>query len=109
MKLPIEDLEKTKKKQEKPTKMIKRQHRQTIKTELDLRGYRYEEALIELDQYLDQAVLSNYEQVYIIHGKGTGALQKGVQQHLKRHKSVKSFRGGMPSEGGFGVTVAELK
>ena len=56
--------------------MVTRQNRQTIKTELDLRGYRYEDALIELDQYLDQAVLSNYEQVYIIHGKGTGALQK---------------------------------
>ncbi|HEI2165188.1 TPA: Smr/MutS family protein, partial [Staphylococcus aureus] len=56
-----------------------------------------------------QAVLSNYEQVYIIHGKGTGALQKGVQQHLKKHKSVSDFRGGMPSEGGFGVTVATLK
>ncbi|WP_367009897.1 endonuclease MutS2 [Staphylococcus capitis subsp. urealyticus] len=109
MKLPIEDLEKTKKKKEKPAKMVTRQNRQTIKTELDLRGYRYEEALIELDQYLDQAVLSNYEQVYIIHGKGTGALQKGVQQHLKKHKSVSKFRGGMPSEGGFGVTVAELK
>ena len=89
--------------------MVTRQNRQTIKTELDLRGYRYEEALNELDQYLDQAVLSNYEQVYIIHGKGTGALQKGVQQHLKKHKSVRQFRGGMPSEGGFGVTVAELK
>lgn len=109
MKLPIEDLEKTKKKNEKPTKMVTRQNRQTIKTELDLRGYRYEEALNELDQYLDQAVLSNYEQVYIIHGKGTGALQKGVQQHLKKHKSVRQFRGGMPNEGGFGVTVAELK
>lgn len=109
MKLPIEDLEKTKKKKEKPTKMVTRQNRKTIKTELDLRGYRYEEALNELDQYLDQAVLSNYEQVYIIHGKGTGALQKGVQQHLKKHKSVRQFRGGMPSEGGFGVTVAELK
>lgn len=109
MKLPIEDLEKTKKKKEKPAKMITRQNRQTIKTELDLRGYRYEEALVELDQYLDQAVLSNYEQVYIIHGKGTGALQKGVQQHLKKHKSVSHFRGGMPSEGGFGVTVAKLK
>ena len=109
MKLPIEDLEKTKKKKEKPTKMVTRQNRQTIKTELDLRGYRYEEALNELDQYLDQAVLSNYEQVYIIHGKGTGALQKGVQQHLKKHKSVRQFRGGMPNEGGFGVTVAELK
>ncbi len=56
--------------------MVTRQNRQTIKTELDLRGYRYEDALIELDQYLDQAVLSNYEQVYIIHGK--------VQVHFKR-------------------------
>ena len=74
MKLPIEDLENEKKK--KTYKMVTRQNRQTIKTELDLRGYRYEEALNELDQYLDQAVLSNYEQVYIIHGKGTGALQK---------------------------------
>ncbi|MGF7194885.1 endonuclease MutS2 [Staphylococcus pasteuri] len=109
MKLPIEDLEKMKKKKEKPTKMVTRANRQTVKTELDLRGYRYEDALIELDRYLDQAVLSNFEQVYIIHGKGTGALQKGVQQHLKRHKSVKTFRGGMPSEGGFGVTVASLK
>ena len=109
MKLPIEDLEKMKKKKEKPTKMVTRSNRQTVTTELDLRGYRYEDALIELDQYLDQAVLSNFEQVYIIHGKGTGALQKGVQQHLKRHKSVKTFRGGMPSEGGFGVTVASLK
>ncbi|PTK30267.1 endonuclease MutS2 [Staphylococcus hominis] len=109
MKLPIEDLEKTKKKKEKPTKMVTRQNRQTIKTELDLRGYRYEEAVGALDQYIDQAVLSNYEQVYIIHGKGTGALQKAVQNHLKKHKSVQSFRGGMPSGGGFGVTVAELK
>lgn len=109
MKLPIEDLEKTKKKKEKPSKMVTRQNRQTIKTELDLRGYRYEEAVSELDQYIDQAVLSNYEQVYIIHGKGTGALQKAVQNHLNKHKSVKSYRGGMPSEGGFGVTVAELK
>ena len=107
MKLPIEDLEKTKRKR-KPSKMVTRQNRQTIKTELDLRGYRYEEAVSELDQYIDQAVLDNYEQVYIIHGKGTGALQKAVQNHLNKHKSVKSYRGGMPSEGGFGVTV-ELK
>lgn len=109
MKLPIADLEKKQKEKPKPTKMVTRQNRQTIKTELDLRGYRYEEALTELDQYLDQAVLSNYEQVYIIHGKGTGALQKAVQQHLKKHKSVSDFRGGTPSEGGFGVTVAQLK
>ncbi|WP_336832092.1 endonuclease MutS2 [Staphylococcus pseudoxylosus] len=109
MKLPLEDLEKTKKTKEEPTKMIKRENRQSIKMELDLRGYRYDEAMVAVDQYLDQAVLSNYEQVYIIHGKGTGALQKGVQNHLKRHKSVSSYRNGMPSEGGFGVTVVELK
>ncbi|NQD99442.1 endonuclease MutS2, partial [Staphylococcus xylosus] len=74
MKLPLEDLEKTKKTKEEPTKMIKRENRQSIKMELDLRGYRYDEAMVAVDQYLDQAVLSNYEQVYIIHGKGTGAL-----------------------------------
>src|SRR5699024_7868383 len=78
MKLPISDLEKTKKTKETPTKMVKRENRQSIKMELDLRGYRYDEAMVAVDQYLDQAVLSNYEQVYIIHGKGTGALQKGV-------------------------------
>ena len=56
--------------------MVRRQNRQDVKMELDLRGYRYDEAMVAVDQYLDQAVLSNYEQVYIIHGKGTGALQK---------------------------------
>ncbi|MFB3215696.1 endonuclease MutS2 [Staphylococcus pseudintermedius] len=109
MKLPLSDLEKKEKAKEQPKKVVTRTNRSTVKMELDLRGYRYDEAMVELDQYLDQAVLSNYEDVYIIHGKGTGALQKGVQQHLKRHKSVATYRGGMPSEGGFGVTVATLK
>ncbi|PCT85469.1 endonuclease MutS2, partial [Listeria monocytogenes] len=58
MKLPLEDLEKTKKTKEEPTKMIKRENRQSIKMELDLRGYRYDEAMTAVDQYLDQAVLS---------------------------------------------------
>ena len=49
--------------------MVRRQNRQDVKMELDLRGYRYDEAMVAVDQYLDQAVLSNYEQVYIIHGK----------------------------------------
>lgn len=109
MKLPLNDLEKKEKAKAQPKKVVTRTNRSTVKMELDLRGYRYDEAMVALDQYLDQAVLSNYEDVYIIHGKGTGALQKGVQQHLKRHKSVATFRGGMPSEGGFGVTVATLK
>ncbi|HEC2168966.1 TPA: endonuclease MutS2 [Staphylococcus delphini] len=109
MKLPLSDLEKKEKAKEQPKKVVTRTNRSTVKMELDLRGHRYDEAMVALDQYLDQAVISNYEDVYIIHGKGTGALQKGVQQHLKRHKSVATFRGGMPSEGGFGVTVATLK
>ncbi|EGQ3273684.1 endonuclease MutS2 [Staphylococcus pseudintermedius] len=109
MKLPLSDLEKKEKAKEQPKKVVTRTNRSTVKMELDLRGYRYDEAMVALDQYLDQAVLSNYEDVYIIHGKGTGALQKGVKQHLKRHKSVATYRGGMPSEGGFGVTVATLK
>ena len=71
--------------------MVTRQNRQTIKTELDLRGYRYEEALNELDQYLDQAVLSNYEQVYIIHGKGTGHFKR-CSTTFEKHKSVRQFR-----------------
>lgn len=85
MKLPLSDLEKKEKAKEQPKKVVTRTNRSTVKMELDLRGYRYDEAMVALDQYLDQAVLSNYEDVYIIHGKGTGALQKGVQQHLKRH------------------------
>lgn len=109
MKLPLKDLEKKEKTKQQPSKMVTRTNRSTVKMELDLRGYRYDEAMVALDQYLDQAVLSNYEDVYIIHGKGTGALQKGVTQHLKRHKSVADFRTGMPSEGGFGVTVATLR
>ena len=89
--------------------MVTRQNRQTIKTELDLRGYRYEDALIELDQYLDQAVLVITNKFISFMVKGTGALQKVYKKHLKKHKSVSDFRGGMPSEGGFGVTVATLK
>ncbi|ARJ51577.1 endonuclease MutS2 [Staphylococcus lutrae] len=109
MKLPLNDLEKKEKTKAQPKKFVTRTNRSTVKMELDLRGFRYDEAMLALDQYLDQAVLSNYEDVYIIHGKGTGALQKVVQQHLKRHKSVADFRTGLPSEGGFGVTVATLK
>lgn len=80
-----------------------------VKLELDLRGERYEDALIRTEKYLDDALLSNYHQVSIIHGKGTGALMQGVQQFLKKHPRVKSFRFGEAGEGGHGVTVVELK
>ena len=80
-----------------------------VKLELDLRGERYEDAIIRTEKYLDDAVLSNYHQVSIIHGKGTGALRQGIQQYLKTNKRVKSYRYGEAGEGGHGVTVVELK
>ncbi|MGG0667404.1 endonuclease MutS2 [Lederbergia citrisecunda] len=80
-----------------------------VKLELDLRGERYEDALHRTEKYLDDALLSNYHQVSIIHGKGTGALRQGVQTYLKNHPRVKSYRYGEAGEGGHGVTVVELK
>jgi DNA mismatch repair protein MutS2 len=80
-----------------------------VSLELDLRGERYEDALVRLEKYIDDAVLAGYPRVSIIHGKGTGALRQGVQQFLKQHRAVKSFRFGAANEGGTGVTVVELK
>ncbi|UTR12875.1 endonuclease MutS2 [Evansella sp. LMS18] len=80
-----------------------------VKTELDLRGERFENAMLEVEKYLDDAVLAGYNQVSIIHGKGTGALRKGVQELLKTHRNVKGVRMGGMNEGGSGVTVVSLK
>ncbi|MGV6997544.1 endonuclease MutS2 [Priestia megaterium] len=80
-----------------------------VNLELDLRGERYENALIRVGKYIDDALLANYPRVSIIHGKGTGALRKGVQEYLKNHRSVKNIRFGEASEGGSGVTVVEFK
>lgn len=80
-----------------------------VKMELDLRGKRYEDAKVELERYLDDALLANYGSVSIIHGKGTGALRKGVEKWLKGHRHVKNVRMGGMGEGGSGVTVVELK
>ncbi|PLR98085.1 endonuclease MutS2 [Bacillus sp. T33-2] len=77
--------------------------------ELDLRGERYEDALLKVEKYIDDALLAGYPRVSIIHGKGTGALRQGVQEHLKNHRSVKRIRFGEAGEGGTGVTIAEFK
>ncbi|MBC1609380.1 endonuclease MutS2 [Listeria welshimeri] len=79
------------------------------KSELDLRGERYEDALQKVDKYLDEALLAGYPQVAIIHGKGTGALRTGVTEYLKNHRMVKSIRFGAAAEGGNGVTIVEFK
>ncbi len=74
-----------------------------------MRGLTVDEALDKVDKYLDNAVLSNLNRVYLIHGKGTGALRKAIQEHLKHHVHVKSQRLGEQGEGGTGVTVVDLK
>lgn len=111
MKLPESDLSYTKPEKEKETRTMAtlKDRDSHVKLELDLRGERYEDALARVEKYLDDALLSNYHQVSIIHGKGTGALRQGVQQYLKKHPRVKSYRFGEAGEGGSGVTVAELK
>ena len=80
-----------------------------VKMECDVRGMTLDEALNAVDQYLNEAVLAGMGEVSIIHGKGTGVLRSGIQQHLKRHMLVKSYRLGVYGEGEDGVTVVTLK
>ncbi|TFB24976.1 endonuclease MutS2 [Filobacillus milosensis] len=111
MKVPVNQLEFIKRPDQlktKPMAMVKgSQHH--VKPELDLRGERYEDAIQKLEKYLDEALLANYHQVSIIHGKGTGALMKGVQEFAKGHRAVKNYKFGHANEGGTGVTILELK
>ena len=91
------------------TKSIESTSRRAAASELDLRGMDVEQALLELDRYIDECVLLNLKTVSIIHGKGTGALRAAVQQALKKNKAVRSFRLGVYGEGENGVTIVELK
>lgn len=111
MKLPDHDLEYVKPEKETVTRNMANVRNRTshVKLELDLRGERYEDAIIRTEKYIDDALLANYNRVSIIHGHGTGALRTGIQNYLKKHKRVKSFRFGDAGEGGIGVTIVELK
>lgn len=80
-----------------------------ISPEINLLGKTVDEAIAELDKYLDDASLAHLSSVRIVHGKGTGALRAGIHKYLKRQKHVKSFRLGAFGEGDAGVTIAELK
>lgn len=81
----------------------------TPSMEINLIGMTVEEALHEADKFIDNGVMNGQTTLYLIHGKGTGALRKGIHEHLRRHKNVRSFRLGVYGEGEAGVTVVELK
>jgi DNA mismatch repair protein MutS2 len=112
MKIHRDGLEKRASAKPAPAVKIKstvKRSRTDVKPELDLRGKMVEEAILEIDSYLDKALLAGYKQVSLIHGKGTGALRTGVQEFLRKHRSVKGFRLGAHGEGGSGVTIVELR
>lgn len=112
MKIPTDDLEKIKIKdqpEQASTVSVKRSASSGLSTTLDLRGQTKEEALMSVDRYIDSALLAGYPSVTIIHGKGTGALQAAIKQYLKNNQSVKSFNYASPNAGGDGATIVNFK
>lgn len=81
----------------------------TLDTTLDVRGSRVDEAILQLDRFLDESLLAARDAIFVIHGHGTGALRTAVRTHLQGHQVIEKFRAGEQNEGGDGVTVAFLK
>ncbi|MBP3199730.1 MAG: Smr/MutS family protein, partial [Butyrivibrio sp.] len=79
-----------------------------FRPEINLLGKTVDEAIAALEKYLDQALLTHVEQVTIIHGKGTGALKRGITEYLKKQSFVKEFRSGEFGEGDAGVTIVKF-
>lgn len=112
MKVPTDELTKVEAPEDKEPKrhIVNVSNRgPAISPTLDLRGKRYEEAMHDLDQYMDEALLANYPTVTIIHGKGTGAIRNGVQEYLKQHRQIKSYKYAPPEAGGGGATIVVFK
>ena len=110
MKIDVEDLSPIAEAQEAKQQVIVKSARAShVSSELDLRGKRYEEAMKDLELYLDAAILANYPRVTIIHGRGTGAIQQGVHKVLRSHRSVASFEFAPMNTGGNGATIVTFK
>ncbi|MPN25783.1 Endonuclease MutS2 [bioreactor metagenome] len=109
--IPLNDIRPVEQKQKKPVtsaKVTLTQDRGSALT-LDLRGSMVDDACLELDRFIDNALMTGVHEFYVVHGKGTGALRTGVQAYLKNHPRVKSYRIGAYGEGDAGVTVVTLK
>lgn len=110
MKIDVEDLSPIAEAQEAKQQVIVKSARAShVSSELDLRGKRYEEAMKDLELYLDAAILANYPRVTIIHGRGTGAIQQGVHKVLRSHRSVAGFEFAPMNTGGNGATIVTFK
>lgn len=103
-----EDIEQDKS-QSSYRKLMKNISSEETKQELDLRGHNVEEAIPKIEQFFDTSILKGLKKVYVIHGKGTGALRKGVTEYFKKSNYVDEFRLGDDKEGGAGITVVMLK
>lgn len=112
MKIDEDDLEKIKV-EEKKTRgagtVLRSASSSHVSPQLDLRGQRYEEAMVNVDRYIDSAILAGYPSVTIIHGKGTGALRQGIIKYLQQNRSVRKFEFASPANGGNGATVVYFR
>lgn len=97
------------KKKQTIVRTTRKLNRANASSQLDLRGQRYEEAMVNLDRYMDTSLLAGLGSVVIVHGIGTGAIRQGVWQYLKSSRHVKSFNYAPANEGGNGATIVELK
>ncbi|MFM1632594.1 endonuclease MutS2 [Streptococcus mutans] len=95
--------------QKRQAHLVKRTSQKAPSARLDLRGKRYEEAMQELDEFIDQALLNNMAQVDVIHGIGTGVIRDGVTKYLRRNKQVKEFGYAPQNAGGSGATIVTFK
>ena len=86
-----------------------KQKAQNIKTSVDVRGKNLEDAVMDVEKYIDDAFISGLDEVTVIHGRGEGILRKGIQESLKHNRNVKGFRKGNYNEGGDGVTIVKFK
>jgi DNA mismatch repair protein MutS2 len=86
-----------------------RAHARTLDTTLDVRGNRVDEAVDQVDRFVDESLLAGRDAIFVVHGHGTGALRTAIRSHLQAHKGIEKLRPGEQSEGGDGVTVAFLR
>ncbi|WP_101772443.1 endonuclease MutS2 [Peptostreptococcus faecalis] len=93
----------------KSTRKIMKSKSGKVKREVDLRGMNLEDAMMEVEKYLDDASMAGHEEITVIHGVGTGVLKKGINELLKKNPHVKSARPGEYGEGGAGVTIVKVK